>query len=475
MCVSAPLKTFRALLVASTLSTTFLAGACSWDDIENLPEPLNDTVVGSVIVEPDDLQLGGIGDSVFLEVTVYDRANRELPDVSITWSVSDSDIATIDAVGLVRAVGLGLVTVTATAGDVDGQATIDVDSKYAARRACGSCHSTLIGDHLNLGFPAVSCWHCHNPAGETHRQFQNRHENASGGYDLLGAHVRVQCSSCHEAGAASLIGSPSDETDCVACHRSEYDAQHVNSVFPTTCISCHTPDTWGGATVDHPSISGGFDLIGVHAELTCTSCHVAVSYVPMYAPLDENDCITCHHSEYDSQHASTGYPTTCTSCHTPTTWSGATFDHSVASGGFDLAGPHTALACTSCHDAGTGEPLFSPADESDCIACHEDTYNRRHAGSGYPTKCLTCHNGITWTGATFNHDADYFPIFVGRHDGEWSSCSTCHEQADDFEVFTCFNCHSHNQADMDNEHRGRAGYAYSSPTCLGCHRNGEAP
>lgn len=467
--------TFRAIVVASLLSATLLTTACSWDNIENLPGVLNDTAVGAVVVEPPDLRLGGVGDSVFLVATVYDRANRELPDVMITWSVSDSDIATIDVVGLVRAVGLGSVTVTATAADVDGQATVDVASEYAAQRACGSCHSRLTGNHTNVGFSAVSCWQCHNPAGETHRQFENRHEDASGGYDLLGAHISLECTGCHEADAADLIGSPTNENDCIACHQTDYEGQHASSVFPTTCISCHTPDTWGGAVVDHLSVSGGFDLIGVHTELACTSCHVAVSYVPLYSPLDENDCVTCHQSEYDSQHAGTGYPTTCTSCHTPTEWSGATFDHSLASDGFDLAGPHTALACTSCHDAGTGEPLFAPADESDCIACHEATYNGQHASSGYPTTCLTCHNGITWTGATFDHDADYFPIFGGRHQGEWSACSTCHEQADDFEVFTCFNCHRHNQADMDDEHRGRAGYAYNSPTCLGCHPNGEAP
>ncbi len=467
--------TIRRVIGASAFSTALLAAACSWDDIDNLPDGPNDTAVGSVIVEPGQLELGGIGDSAFLTAAAYDRANRQALDVGFVWSVSDAGVAIIDSAGLLKAVGHGSVTVTASTLDVDGSATVEVDSRYAVQRACGSCHSSLSGDHANLGFSAISCWQCHDPAGETHRQFQNRHADASGGYDLLGAHLQLQCSDCHEAETATPIGSPVDVNDCVACHQTDYDAQHAGSAFPTTCISCHTPDTWGGAVVDHPSISGGFDLIGVHAQLGCTSCHVAISYVPLFSPLDENDCVTCHQSDYDTQHAGTGYPTTCASCHTPTGWSGATFDHSIASGGFNLVGPHTPLACTSCHDAGTGEPLFSPADESDCIACHQGTYDGQHLGSGYPTTCLTCHDGTTWSGANFNHDSDYFPIFSGKHDNEWSGCDTCHEQADDFQDFTCFNCHKHNQADMDDKHNGRPGYAYNAPTCLGCHPNGEAP
>ena len=76
-----------------------------------------------------------------------------------------------------------------------------------------------------------------------------------------------------------------------------------------------------------------------------------------------------------------------------------------------------------------------------------------------------------WTDATFDHDADFFPIFSGKHDDEWQTCSTCHPSTD-FSLFTCFNCHKHNRVDMDDEHDNVAGYSYVSSACLSCHPDG---
>ena len=124
--------TFPKLHIIAALSLAHLAAACSWDDIDNVHQDPNDTAVGSVIIEPSELQLGGIGDSAFLTATAYDRANRPASDVSFNWSVSDAGVATIESSGLVKAVGLGWVTVTASTADVDGDAVVEVDSEYAA-------------------------------------------------------------------------------------------------------------------------------------------------------------------------------------------------------------------------------------------------------------------------------------------------------------------------------------------------------
>jgi hypothetical protein len=448
---------------------------CSWDDLDLPSDDGDSPAVASIALTPAALELGGVGDSAQLGAAAYDRLGAPVENQLFQWSVSDSTIAAVDTAGRIRALGLGTITAAASIDGVEGTATVEIDPSFALERACGQCHSQLVGDHVDLGFSPVSCWLCHNPAGETHTQFQNNHMIAAGGFELLGVHVGIRCSSCHVRAGNGVRFSPSDFYDCVACHQSDYDAEHGGSSFPTTCTSCHTPTTWSGATIDHGAVSGGFDLLGVHANLACTSCHVPGSYVPLFSPADESDCIACHQSDYDAQHAGSGYPTTCLSCHDGTVWTGATFDHSVASGGYDLLGPHTTLICTDCHDATTGQPLFSPVDESDCIACHQSDYDRQHVGSGYPTTCLSCHDGTVWTGASFNHDADFFPILSGKHDGEWQSCTTCHTQSANFAEFTCFNCHKHNQNDMDDKHSGMTGYAYDSATCLGCHPDGSKP
>ncbi|UCD25024.1 MAG: Ig-like domain-containing protein, partial [Gemmatimonadota bacterium] len=370
--------------IACVVSAVLVAGVvlctgCSWDDLDLPSEDGNGPEVASVAVTPTALGLGGVGDSALMLAEAYDRLGRSLEKRAFQWFVSDSTIASVDAAGLLRALALGNVTVGATTDGVYGTAEVEIDASFAVERACGQCHSNLIGDHVDLGFASVSCWLCHNPAGETHRRFQNNHMTVAGGFQLLGIHTAIQCSGCHVKEGSGLRFTPSDVDDCVACHRSDYDATHGGSSFPTICTSCHTPSTWVGATIEHGAVSGGFDLVGVHAALSCTSCHVAGSYAPLFSPTDENDCIACHQIDYDLKHAGSGYPTSCLSCHDGTVWTGATFDHGIASGGFDLVGQHTSLSCTACHDPVTGQPLFSPVDESDCIACHQSDYDSQHA------------------------------------------------------------------------------------------------
>ena len=99
-------------------------------------------------------------------------------------------------------------------------------------------------------------------------------------------------------------------------------------------------------------------------------------------------------------------------------------------------------------------------------------YERVHAGTGFPTTCATCHSTATWSGASFNHDQQFFPINSGAHRGTWTSCQTCHTDPNNFGVFTCLVCHEHNQSDMDRKHREVSGYAYASPLCYSCHPNG---
>jgi hypothetical protein len=197
-------------------------------------------------------------------------------------------------------------------------------------------------------------------------------------------------------------------------------------------------------------------------------------YAPIYAPTDQNDCIACHQSQFDAQHG-TGFRTDCATCHTTDTWLGAAFDHLTASGSFDLVGAHVAAPCASCHVIPGYAPIYAPTSQNDCIACHQSTYDATHVGSGVPTTCLTCHTIDTWLGAVFEHDREHFPIYSGKHSGKWNNdCTKCHVVPSDFTVFTCFNCHKHDQVKTDEKHRGESGYVYDSNACYSCHPRGSA-
>lgn len=335
---------------------------------------------------------------------------------------------------------------------------------------CVACHLADYEGFHPSGWPTV-CAACHNTTTWSGATID--HELASGGFRLLGAHAALDCSSCHQPDTFVPLWDPADDSDCVTCHQPLYDVQHGGSGYPTTCLTCHTTTSWSGATFDHQAASG-FALPTDHADFICTACHDPVTFAPLYAPSSNTDCIACHQSDYAGEHPA-GWPTDCTQCHTTAGWSSATVDHTTVSGGFTLVGTHTDLVCVSCHEAGTFTPLFNPQSTDDCIACHQGLYDVQHAADGYPTACLTCHTTTGWVPASFDHDANWFPIFSGRHERRWATCATCHANAVDFTEFTCFNCHTHNQTAMDNKHSGVAGYAYDSATCYGCHPRGEAP
>jgi hypothetical protein len=279
----------------------------------------------------------------------------------------------------------------------------------------------------------------------------------------------------HSAGVQIIVvtpDGPTDRLDCIACHAIEFIGQHGTTNTPQTCLVCHTERTWQEADFDHASVANGFELRGAHVSLSCTACH-ATSGDPIYPGAADEECVVCHQAEYDGRHAGSGYPTTCLSCHTTDGWSGADFDHASVANGFELRGAHVSLSCTACH-AASGDPIYPGVADEECVVCHQAEYDGQHAGSGYPTTCRSCHTTETWSGAEFDHDAQYFPILAGKHQGKWSGCVTCHVDTSDYTVFSCFACHPHDQNRMDERHSEITGYLYDSISCYACHPDGDA-
>ncbi len=198
-----------------------------------------------------------------------------------------------------------------------------------------------------------------------------------------------------QAGASIVVVTPDgplDRTDCMACHAAEFVGQHGTTGFPETCLRCHPGPTWSGAVFDHASASGGFELVGAHTSLGCTSCHQADG-TPKWPGVGDGDCVACHQSDYDGQHGGSGYPTTCLTCHSRDGWSGAVFDHDAQQ--FPIfSGEHEGKwgDCTTCH--------FDPADYSrfTCLACHKheqsemDDEHKDVSGYAYDSaRCYSCH------------------------------------------------------------------------------------
>ncbi|MEB3323394.1 MAG: cytochrome c3 family protein, partial [Synechococcaceae cyanobacterium] len=334
------------------------------------------------------------------------------------------------------------------------------DGVYAGRdAACFACHredyaGTTDPSHIASNFP-MDCTQCHSTTSFSGATF------AHTSFPLTGGHTGLDCASCHDGGV--YTGLPSD---CVSCHRPDYDAtldpNHAASGFNTNCTDCHGTTTWIGARFEHTS----FPLTGAHGGLDCTACHGDA----VYAGRDAT-CFACHQADYAAttspNHSAAGFPTDCSQCHGTTSFLGATFAHTT----FPLTGGHTGLDCVSCHGNGVYNGLTN-----DCVFCHQNDYdattNPRHGTAGFGTDCASCHDTTSWNGATFDHDANFFPIYSSTHRGKWNDCSDCHANPSNYSAFSCFNCHAHDRTRMDSKHGGVSGYRYDSFACYDCHPTG---
>ncbi|MGA7306332.1 MAG: cytochrome c3 family protein, partial [Rhodothermales bacterium] len=265
--------------------------------------------------------------------------------------------------------------------------------------ACESCHvklkfeisSECVDCHVDVhqGSFSSQCSDCHGTTSFSDVSADEIH-NATR-FPLDGAHAELSCESCH--GSDKLGAFVVAETECTSCHESDYQSAHGAMAYPQTCETCHNTLAWeDGAAFEHVVASAGFDLLGSHKTLECIACHVEGSFAPLFPTSDQNDCATCHQTEFNQNHAGAGYPTDCATCHSVEAWGGATFNHPDLANGFDLVGAHEILPCSACHAPPPGfEPQFDPSGDADCLTCHRTDYNQEHGSAGFPTSCVDCH------------------------------------------------------------------------------------
>jgi len=254
---------------------------------------------------------------------------------------------------------------------------------------CSGCHladydAARNPDHRAAGL-STACESCHSPRGW----------RPASGFDhdltrfpLTGAHRAAVCVACH--GDGRYVGTP---TDCVACHRSDYDQtrdpNHGAAGFPTSCEGCHSTDAWRpAANIDHDRTR--FPLTGAHRGLDCSACHQGgFAGTP-------TDCVACHREDYNRtsspNHAAAGFPTTCDACHSTSGWRPASFDHNRY---FPIySGAHSGVwsGCDTCHTNPGNFGAFS------CTNCHEHSRSRmddKHddvRGYSYDSQaCYRCH------------------------------------------------------------------------------------
>jgi hypothetical protein len=338
--------------------------------------------------------------------------------------------------------------------------TCHVNGQFAGTPStCVGCHlpdfnGTTNPNHVQASFP-TTCQTCHNTSTWQGAVF----DHAATAFPLTGAHVAVACATCHVNG--QFAGTP---TTCVSCHLANFNGttnpNHVAAGFPTTCQNCHTTTTWTGATFNHNTMTS-FPLTGAHVSVACATCHVNGQFAGT-----PQTCVGCHLPDFNGttnpSHVAAGFATTCQTCHTTTTWTGATFNHSTMTS-FPLTGAHVNVACATCHVNGR----FAGTPQT-CVGCHlpdfNGTTNPNHTAAGFSTTCQTCHTTTTWAGATFNHNTmTSFPL-TGAHVSV--ACATCHVNGQFAGTpQTCVGCHQPDFNGTTNPNHVAAGFPTTCQTC----------
>lgn len=286
----------------------------------------------------------------------------------------------------------------------------------------------------------------------TRRKF----DHTQTGFPLTGAHVIVECATCHPGGI--FKGAP---RNCAGCHTKgrriiatamsfnhiatiePCEVCHTNSVTflgarynhgmakPGSCSTCHNGRIATGKTASHSS--------GLRATESCDRCHRSVAWIPTtfnHAAVVTGSCSNCHNSStYPSgkpaNHASGGRAVyACDSCHGTTRWSPATYNHSGAS---ICANCHsyvtgsnftpvkanhisTTSGCEVCHRSYTtwlGASGHTGNEANRCLECHLAKRPSNHTSTAYLASCDACHTTTSWA---FNHAAQQ-----GKH-----TCASCH-------------------------------------------------
>jgi hypothetical protein len=329
---------------------------------------------------------------------------------------------------------------------------------------CVSCHNDV-----HKGQLGSDCQQCHNITDwKQARQF----DHSKTKYPLTGMHAQVACEKCHfPAGPDQTVNFAGLKFDtCTACHRDPH-----KGAFKGTCESCHTTAGWKKVTMSTPfdHSKTKYPLVGMHAKVSCVSCHAGGDFK---RPLAFAQCQDCHTPDpHKGQFQSRQSKGECSECHTVEGWKPSSFgvkEH--ASSHYPLEGKHATVSCEKCHLPAAKDTVYKVKFAA-CTDCHKDAHDNQFAAAPYQNKCETCHTVKDFHRSTFalaKHKDTRFPL-TGAHAAV--ACAECHKaglggRADKVLPFhfadrACTACHSDPHK---GEFKDRMAQKRQDGTVLGC-------
>lgn len=364
--------------------------------------------------------------------------------------------------------------------------------KRISAERCLDCHR-LLREQLDkrLGYHATvtdqGCERCHM---EHHgadfelvywgEQGETAFDHGQSSFELLGAHTRLQCRSCHKA---ALIHSQDslrargkdlsrtflglDGSECVSCHLDEHRGQFSDR----SCESCHTVEKWNeGNLFSHERTR--YPLVGRHRQVECGRCHAraaiedrggtgSTSFV-RYVGLSFASCTDCHRDPHAGRLGSV-----CSQCHSETGWRSIdmqSFDHGRTR--YALESAHRRTRCEACHPTGLTEPI---ARFENCTDCHGDHHLGQFASRPAGEECDSCHDLEGFRPARFSssaHQDSSYPL-AGAHLAV--ACDACHLPLDSQQIQSLLRSAEAQSRDFTGQAVHR--YTFPSTQCTVCHAN----
>ncbi|MBT4419796.1 MAG: hypothetical protein HOC81_06280, partial [Candidatus Marinimicrobia bacterium] len=273
---------------------------------------------------------------------------------------------------------------------------------------CETCHmvqytGTTDPPHAELSFP-TDCSTCHQADQWSPSSFV--HDVETTGFLTDGAHLDMNCSSCHETWSP-----PTEIRTCASssCHQDNYavstNPPHETMSFSQNCEDCHSTSTWAPSQFQHGEQNTSYPLEGAHTIVACQSCHSPWQIIAQPRTCADGSChLSDYNSVTDPNHAGASFPLECETCHTTTAWEPSTFDHDGQY--FPIySGQHREEwnDCSQCHVDGTDYGIFTcfgggchsvpemnneHCEGTNCESCNGITYPSTGVT---PEDCLTCH------------------------------------------------------------------------------------
>jgi hypothetical protein len=334
---------------------------------------------------------------------------------------------------------------------------------HRGKTVCSHCH----GDHKGLDgyiFAPEKNWvdgYTYGLKDKPKKTMPAFNHDRDTGWELKGAHQKVDCYDCHDQKRKHWKTGKTTETTsylfertplCNDCHQDVYRHEAKASKW-IECSDCHSLgiENWealGKKMKFNHDRQTEYPLEGLHEKVSCIACHhpdEEFKQLTRFEPLDFQKCTDCHYDVHEGK-----FGKDCTTCHSVyRPWnklqlkSGKTtnnFDHNKAR--FPLKGYHEAVACESCHYNPDGSFVYpeGPTAFDQCSDCH----GMAHGEQFKDQACTDCHvESKRFTQSTFDlerHSKTTFPL-DGKH--QVIDCQKCHftGQYENLPAAECSDCH----------------------------------